>query len=242
MAQGKKGVVVYADWIHKFEELEDDEAGRLIKHFFRYINDLNPVAPDRTTKLMFIDLENCLKRDLVKWEQRAERSRENGKKGGRPNEIKNPEKPRKTQQVILKPRKPDSVTVNVTVSDNVNENDILLKKETKPKIFVFKNALINYGFEKKLIEDWLIVRKNKKASNTETAFKAFISEIESRNSNINEMLKICVEKSWSGFKYTWVDNLKNDNDGITKKPGTGTTNAEFKQSAVDEVAKLFGRQ
>jgi hypothetical protein len=34
------------------KELEDDEAGRL-KHFFRYVNDLNPEYPDRTTKLMF---------------------------------------------------------------------------------------------------------------------------------------------------------------------------------------------
>jgi hypothetical protein len=57
MAENKKGVLVYADWIDKFEELEDDEAGRLIKHFFRYVNDLNPEYPDRTTKLMFIDIK-----------------------------------------------------------------------------------------------------------------------------------------------------------------------------------------
>jgi hypothetical protein len=247
MAENKKGILVYADWIDKFEELEDDEAGRLIKHFFRYVNDLNPIAPDRTTKLMFIDIENTLKRDLTKWEERANRSRDNGNKGGRPKKPKetqtNPEKPRKTQQVISKPKKPDRD--NVSVSDNVNDNvtdiAILFEKETKPKKFIFKDALVNYGFEKQLVEDWLIVRKNKKASNTETAFKSFISEIESRTSNINEMMKICVENSWSGFKYNWVDNLKNSKDGIKKSTGTGTTNAEFKQSAVDAAAKLFGR-
>ena len=71
MAENKKRVVVYADWIDKFEELEDDEAGRLIKHFFRYINDLNPEAPDRITKLTFIDIKNTLKRDLDKWEEKS---------------------------------------------------------------------------------------------------------------------------------------------------------------------------
>lgn len=125
MATGKKSIVVYSDWMKKFEVLTDDEAGKLIKHFFRYVNDLNPVAPDRITELSFIDIEQSLKRDLVKWELRAERSRENGKSGGRPHKDINPEKPRKTQQVILKPRKPDSVSVNVSV------NDILLEKETK---------------------------------------------------------------------------------------------------------------
>jgi hypothetical protein len=29
MAENKKSVLVYADWLDKFEELEDDEAGRL---------------------------------------------------------------------------------------------------------------------------------------------------------------------------------------------------------------------
>lgn len=81
MAEDKKGILVYADWIDKFEELEDDEAGRLIKHFFRYVNDLNPVAPDRTTKLMFIDLQNQLKRDLKKWETTVSDRSINGRLG-----------------------------------------------------------------------------------------------------------------------------------------------------------------
>lgn len=114
MAESKNTVVIYIDWIRKFESLEDDEAGRLIKHLFRYVNDLNPKAPDRTTELMFIDIEATLKRDLKKWEKRAERSRENGKLGGRP---KNLEEPKKTKQVISKPRKPDSVNDSVNVID-----------------------------------------------------------------------------------------------------------------------------
>ena len=60
MAENKKSIIIYADWIDKFEELTDDEAGKLIKHFFRYVNDMNPEAPDRTTKLMFIDIKNAL--------------------------------------------------------------------------------------------------------------------------------------------------------------------------------------
>lgn len=120
MAEGKKSIIVYADWIKKFEKLTDEEAGRLIKHFFRYVNDENPIAPDRITELSFIDIEQSLKRDLIKWEKRAQRSRENGKNGGRPIVNENPGKPEITKQVILKPKKPDSVSVNVSVTDSVN--------------------------------------------------------------------------------------------------------------------------
>lgn len=34
MAENKKSIIVYADWIHVFKELDDEEAGQLIKHFF----------------------------------------------------------------------------------------------------------------------------------------------------------------------------------------------------------------
>lgn len=68
MAVDKNSIIVYADWIELFEALEDDEAGRLIKHFFRYVNDQNPEPPDRLTELSFIPMKTSLKRDLKKWE------------------------------------------------------------------------------------------------------------------------------------------------------------------------------
>lgn len=141
MAEGKKGVLIYADWIKKFESLQDDEAGRLIKHLFRYINDQNPVAPDRITELSFIDIEITLKRDLIKWEQKAEKSRQNGQKGGRPPENKNPEEPKITQQVILEPKKP--VIDNVIVIDSVIVNDIDIKKDKEAKASTSSKVIID---------------------------------------------------------------------------------------------------
>lgn len=78
MAEDKKGILVYADWIDKFEEMTDEEAGKLIKHFFRYVNDLNPTAPDRIIKMAFHDIEKTLKRDLKKWEKSLEEKSQAG--------------------------------------------------------------------------------------------------------------------------------------------------------------------
>jgi hypothetical protein len=66
MAQGKKNVIVYTDWISTFELLSDEEAGKLIKHFFRYVNDLNPEPPDRMIEILFEPIKTTLKRDLEK--------------------------------------------------------------------------------------------------------------------------------------------------------------------------------
>lgn len=70
MAEGKKSFTAYCDWIETFESLKDEEAGKLAKHLFRYVNDLNPDAPDTLTKVAFAQIKMTLKRDLKKWEDK----------------------------------------------------------------------------------------------------------------------------------------------------------------------------
>ena len=126
MATNKKSVLLYCDLIHTVEKISDEDAGALFKHYLRYINDLNPTTDNVLVDVLFESIKQNLKRDLVKWEIRAERSRLNGHKGGRP---KNPEEPSGLNGNLDKPRKPDTVKVTDTVT--VIVNGILLEKETK---------------------------------------------------------------------------------------------------------------
>lgn len=103
----------------------------------------------------------------------------------------------------------DSKNNNVRQMLDKCQTNVRQNEPTKAPIsFSFRKSLIDYGFNSDLVDDWLKVRKTKRASNTKTAFKSFISEIESRECNINEMLQVSVTNSWSGFKHKWVDNLK----------------------------------
>ena len=34
---------MYVEWIHTVEKLTDEQAGKLMKHLLRYVNDQNPV-------------------------------------------------------------------------------------------------------------------------------------------------------------------------------------------------------
>lgn len=101
--------------------------------------------------------------------------------------------------------------INATAEPPHSErNAIREDKRKEDKIFNFKNSLLNYGFDKKLVSDWLKVRKNKKATNTETSFNKFISQVEKSKLKPNEVLKICVEKDWKGFEVSWLDNNKQE--------------------------------
>jgi len=120
MANGKKSVLLYCDLIHTIEKMKDEDAGQFFKHYLRYINDLNPETDNPIVDITFESVKQNLKRDLKKWEERAEKSRENGSLGGRPK--KEPKKPTGLLENQTGKNKP--VTVNVTVTDTVKDKDI----------------------------------------------------------------------------------------------------------------------
>lgn len=102
----------------------------------------------------------------------------------------------------------NTCSTSVQLEQNrIEENRIEYNKENK---FSFKKALINLGIDEQIVDDWIIVRKNKKASNTETAYNSIKKQIELCNANANECIKMAVEHSWQGFKAQWYDNeIKN---------------------------------
>ena len=191
MAEGKKSVLLYCDLIHTIEKMDNETAGQFFKHYLRYINDLNPQTDNLLVDITFESVKQNLKRDLKKWENRAEKSRENGKKGGRPPKDETQE----TQQVNLKPRKPVKDTVNVTVTDTVNVNDILLEKETK-----------------ELLKIWLDYRKEiKKPIKSEKTLRSLAEKIQSEGYQKSKLIiNNSIQNGWQGLFWDKVtfDNQK----------------------------------
>ena len=112
----------------------------------------------------------------------------------------------------------DAIREDKRIQDKRIEDKRNKKNTPTAEKFSFFKSLIDFGFQKNLVNDWLVVRKNKKASNTETALKNFITEIQKQECDINEVLSVMVTNSWSGFKFEWYNNLKNKNlqNGTTK--------------------------
>ena len=120
-----------------------------------------------------------------------------------------------------------SINKQITNNNITNNNSVI---SALPQKFSFYNSLIDYGFKKELVYDWIAVRKNKKATNTQTAFNSFIREIEKRTCDLNEILEFIVSKNWSGFKWEWYDkenNFKSNENGKS----TITQTEQFKQIA-----------
>ena len=155
MAENKKSFVAYCDWQETFEELSDEEAGKLVKHLFNYVNDKNPETSDKLTRMCFIPIKQSLKRDLKKYEKYVHKQSVNGKKGGRP---KNPTLSQKTQPFLEKPKKADSVSVSVsdTVITIEEKEDFFIKASSKYKIYaeqLFKDNVFIEALSRNQIKD-----------------------------------------------------------------------------------------
>ena len=90
-------------------------------------------------------------------------------------------------------------------SENEIENEIDIDNDNDNKRFSFLKELLSIGVERKIAEEWIKVRKNKKLTQTETAFQRTKAEIDKSGRNANDCITLCVERSWGGFKAEWIE-------------------------------------
>ena len=176
------------------------------------------------------------------------------------NELEESKEKQKNQLVFEKSKKSKSpLNVNVNVNDNVNDFSLLEKekqksvcvdleeekkehplnaeKETPPQVapppppFNFKKAMLAEGFAPELVDEWLKIRKAKKAINSELAFKTFIEQVRKTGQDKNAILERVVQKQWRGFEASWLQadqttQQTNNNQIILDENGKIITKAE----------------
>jgi len=142
MATDKKSFLLYCDLIHTVEQLTDEQAGDLLKHILRYVNDQEPQTENVITRIAFEPIKQSLKRDLQKYEDIRKRNQDNARKrwdatasSGIPNDTKNADS--------------DSVSVSVSVTDKKE-----IKGFVKPTIEQLKEYMSEQGMND-IAENWL---------------------------------------------------------------------------------------
>ena len=203
MAKDKKGFVLYADLIYTVEELTDDEAGRLLKHILQYVNDKNPVAPDKITKISFEPIKQQLKRDLKKYEVIKEKRRQIGRAGG----LKSGEERSKTKQneaiaSILKQNEAnEAVTVTDTVKVKDTDTDTVINVSKAHEIFLPFNSVefkvAWYGWKKYLQDEWKI--KYQSFSSEQAALKELNDLSEKSEAKALHLINWNMSKRYKNF-------------------------------------------
>lgn len=105
-----------------------------------------------------------------------------------------------------------------TISRLQKDTDKNVKNVKKENIgFNFKKSLIDLGVENSIVEDWMKVRRNKKATNTETSFVRIKNQIEKSGFSANQCITLAVQKDWKGFEASWIAGYMNkENDPLVE--------------------------
>ena len=128
------------------------------------------------------------------------------------NSEKTPIKKSKVNISFLEKKKQKSTRTDF--GEEENNQPLNDQKETSPPVapapppFNFRKAMLSEGFTPELVDEWLKIRKAKKAVNTERAFKTFIEQVRKTNQDINTVLSIIVQKQWKGFETDWLHSAQ----------------------------------
>lgn len=107
---------------------------------------------------------------------------------------------------------PNSVTQTVTnsgrgIDTEVNNSSNNSSEKTRAKKasekFDLLTELMSRGADASGARDFLLVRKEKKATNTQAAFNRFLKQCEKAGCSVAEAVEICAERGWASFQSDW---------------------------------------
>lgn len=104
-----------------------------------------------------------------------------------------------------------------SISNNLKEiKEKNIKKRKEPVGLKLEDVEQQNPFNLSLevLQDFFIVRKNKKAAVTQTAWKRLLTELEKcsqRGYCVQECFEIMVTHGWLSLKVEWIDNMKKPN-------------------------------
>lgn len=101
--------------------------------------------------------------------------------------------------------------------------------------------LLSAGVSESVASDWLVLRKQKKATATETAMRRIEGEAAKAGMSLNAALETCCARGWQGFEAAWVQQkspaqIKSDKqqDWLNRLTGRDSNDA------IDAPARLVG--
>ena len=200
----RKGFNFYRSYYDVFNELPEKDKLAFIKALLnKQFLDEEPEKLTGMVKFAWISQYNSIDQQVKGYKSKSKDPMQGGRQGG-------------------------CVRGEITPTLQEKEKEKEKEKEQYVRVFNFSSFLIDYGFNKELVKDWMLVRKTKKATNTETAYNAFIKEIEKKDCDINEILSIIIQNDWKGFKWAWMDNKKQDKEPTALELLKSDTALKFK--------------
>lgn len=115
-----------------------------------------------------------------------------------------------------------TITTNTSLSDERDSTNTRASGKSKSKASLGVADLVAEGVEQQHAEDWLTVRKAKRAPLTRAAWNDLKAEAKKAGIAPAEAVRIAAASSWQGFKATWYAKLGQEGSAARGPAATGT--------------------
>jgi hypothetical protein len=218
----RRSFLLHIDSLDVLDELNNEQAGMLLKAMRDYHND-EEMQLDALTKIVFSPFKNQFNRDTLKYQTTCERRANAGSMGGK-QKVANASKPK---QKVAKLAENDNVSKND--SDNVNdsESDNKSVSENVIKATPVKMDYSVLQMTREQCADVIRIRKkNKGTALTQRIINSLADEFKKGwglGLNVDDMITEWEVRGWKSFKADW---MKVSQDS---KPAIGKTQEIFNQ-------------
>jgi len=201
--QGKKSFLLYTDQREVFEELSDEDAGKLIKHIFAYVNDEDPITSDKLLKVAFLPIKTQLKRDLKTWENKQEQRKDAAKKSVESRQRTLTSVNERLISFGGNVNGNGNGNGNVNVNDNVNVNGNVTKQIGANALFSLDDVFIDFKKEKPLKRPYFDRMAEVHSTDSET-----IEGLFKKWATLKEGESMTIAKAENSFNLYLGNNLK----------------------------------
>lgn len=228
----KDSFILYTEQKAVIDKLSDEQAGKLIKAIYEYVEKGEMPELDNTLDLVITPFKTILDKNKAKYEEVSKARAKAGAKGGKQKKQDgtNESKDKQKKQMQTKDNSCDD-NDNESDNDNVNVNDNENKRSKKVKKESFDELIDSYTSNEQLREELknhLVVRKAKKGALTNRAIELSLKELDRlteklpiNNTELIDENKIrivqqSIIKGWVGFfevkeNTTYKSNTQNNN-------------------------------
>jgi uncharacterized protein YdaU (DUF1376 family) len=136
--------------------------------------------------------------EIADYQKQAERNRANGQRGGRPKTVKN--QPTQNPLGYESDASGNPVVTLTTNHKPKTKNQEPITPPSPPRGFAKPDDV-----SEQIWNDFLAIRKSKKAPLTESAVQGIRREAQKAGWSLEDALRECCVRGWQGFKADWVE-------------------------------------
>lgn len=221
--------MLYFDYREHLDLLTDEERGRLLTALFEYAEHGTVPELSGASKMAFSFIRSQIDRDFARYQERCERNRENGKRGG---------KPKQTERLESEPVGSDG---NPTEANQAKTKKKTKKKENTNTSNIPLTPLDGCSQSlRDAVRDWLTYKHERSEDYKPTGLQSLLTQIQNKAAAFGDAavcgaIRLSMSNNWRGIVWDRLEKQARPKQGAP--PNMDAALTDFDREWMERVKR-----